>query len=93
LTGTPEEIDAELAEQLRAFVDSHSTLRECLDQAKQEIADAVKAVEERDKNRSKTRTTTVTKADEKSPDDRSEEPRTAADNLPLFEPKAAVDQK
>ncbi len=90
LTGTPEEIDAQLAQQLQTFVDCHVTLQECVDQAKQEIADAVKAVEERDKNRSKARTAIVTKPGDKSADTRIEEPKDPADSLPLFEPKAAA---
>ena len=46
LTGTPEEIDAELAQQLKAFVDSHQALWQSVDEAKQQIAEAVKAIEE-----------------------------------------------
>ena len=53
LTGTPDEIDAQLADQLKTFVESHLALQQSVARAKQEIADAVKAVEERDKNRSK----------------------------------------
>jgi hypothetical protein len=73
-------------------VESHLALKQSVDRARQEIADAVKAVEERDKNRSRTRTGSVTKADEKSSDDGSEGSRTQADSLPLFEPKAAAQQ-
>lgn len=92
LTGTPDEIDAQLAAQLKAFVESHLALKQSIDRAKQEIADAVMAIEERDKNRSRTRTGSVTKADEKSSVDGSEGPRAPADSLPLFEPKAAPQQ-
>jgi PRTRC genetic system protein E len=92
LTGSPDEIDAQLAEQLKAFVDSHLALQQAVDRAKQEIAEAVKAVEDRDKNRSKSRMATATKPDEKSPDNKVEEPRPATDSLPLFEPKAAAEQ-
>ncbi len=93
LTGAPDEIDAQLAEQLKAFVDSHVALQQAVDRAKQEIAEAVKAVEERDKNRSKARTATATKPDAKSPDDKVEETRLAADSLLLFGPKAATEQQ
>ena len=90
LTGAPDEIDAQLAEQLKAFVDSHLALQQSVDRARQEIADAVKAVEERDKNRSKARMATGPKADEKPSGNRVEEPRAPTDTLPLFEPKAAT---
>jgi len=65
LTGAPDEIDAQLAEQLKAFVDSHVALRQSVDHAKQEIADKVKAIEERDRNRSKAKTAATTKSDDK----------------------------
>jgi PRTRC genetic system protein E len=53
LTGTPEEIDAELAKALRGFAESHVQVQKTVDQAKEQIADAVKAIEERDKNKGK----------------------------------------
>jgi PRTRC genetic system protein E len=49
LTGEPAEIDAQMAEQLKACVDCHGRLQQSVERAKQEIADAVKAIEERDK--------------------------------------------
>jgi PRTRC genetic system protein E len=88
LTGTPVEIDAELAQQLKAFVDSHLGLQQSVDQAKQQIAEAVKAIEERDKTRSKSKTS-IPKKDEKSPDDQHE-PTLTADNLSLFDPKVVT---
>jgi PRTRC genetic system protein E len=93
LTGAPDEIDAQLAEQLKAFVDSHLALQQAVDRARGEIAEAVKAVEERDKNRSKARTAAATKPDAKSSDNKVEDTRPTADNLPLFEPKAAAQQQ
>jgi PRTRC genetic system protein E len=89
LTGTPEEIDAELAQQLKAFVDSHVALRQSLDEAKQQIAEAVKAIEERDKARSKAKTVPP-KGDDKPSDAKSEEAKPTADNLSLFGPKAVT---
>jgi len=56
LTGTAEEIDAELAQALREFAESHVQLQKTVDQAKEQIAEAVKAIEERDKNRAKVKT-------------------------------------
>ncbi len=89
LIGTPEEIDAELAQQLRAFVDSHRALQQPVDEAKQQIAGAVRAIEERDKACSKSKTA-LPKTDEKRPDDKGEEPQLTADNLSLFDPKAVT---
>jgi PRTRC genetic system protein E len=53
LTGTPEEIDQSLAEALTQFVESHGRLQHTLDEAREQIAEAVKAAEERDKNKNK----------------------------------------
>ena len=89
LTGTPSEIDAELAQQLKAFVDSHLALQRSVDEAKQQIAEAVKAIEERDKARSKSKTAPP-KADDKRSDDKGEEPKLTADNLSLFDPKVST---
>lgn len=66
LTGTPEEIDAELAQTLREFADSHVRLQKTVDQAKEQIAEAVKAIEERDKNKAKLKTVPRTTANEDS---------------------------
>jgi PRTRC genetic system protein E len=64
LTGTPEEIDAELAQALREFAESHVHLQRTVDQAKEQIAEAVKAIEEREKSKSKSKTVPRTTADE-----------------------------
>src|ERR1700738_2620319 len=56
LTGTPEEIDAELAQALREFAESHVQLQKTVDQAKEQIAEAVKAIEERENNKAKAKT-------------------------------------
>jgi PRTRC genetic system protein E len=89
LTGTPEEIDAELAQQLQVFVDSHQALQHSVEGAKQQIAEAVKAIEERDKARSKSKTA-LPKVDEKTSDAKGEEAKPTADNLSLFDPKAVT---
>jgi PRTRC genetic system protein E len=92
LTGTPGEIDAGLAQQLTAFVDSHRALQQSVDLAKQQIAEAIRAIEERDRARSKPKTTT-TQADDTKSDQKSEEVKGAADNLSLFDPEtSAADQ-
>jgi PRTRC genetic system protein E len=56
LTGSPEEIDAALEQALREFAESHVQLQKTVDQAKEQIAVAVKAIEERDKNKAKVKT-------------------------------------
>jgi PRTRC genetic system protein E len=64
LTGTPEEIDEELAQTLKNFAESHVQLQKTFDRAKEQIAEAVKAIEERDKNKSKSKTVATTKQEE-----------------------------
>jgi PRTRC genetic system protein E len=89
LTGSPDEIDAQLADQLKAFVNSHLALQQSVDRARGEIAEAVKAVEERENNRSEARTATAPKMDEKQ--SYKDENATSADgNLSLFDAKAAA---
>ncbi len=79
LTGTPEELDESLPEALGQFTESHVRLQHTLDQAREQIADAVKAAEERDKSKSKTKSTTGANADKK------EEPQPGSDALlPLW---------
>jgi len=87
LTGAPDEIDARLAEQLKVFVDSHVALQQSVDRARQEIAEAVKAIEERDKNRSKAKSTSVTKPAGTNTEGSSKEAPIAAGSLSLFDSK------
>jgi len=87
LTGAPDEIDAQLAEQLKAFVDSHVTLQQSVDHAKQEIADAVKAVEERDKNRSKAKSSSAATPTGTNTAGSSKEAPLATGSLSLFDSK------
>ena len=88
LTGTPEEIDAGLTQQLTAYVDSHLKLEQCVDEAKQQIAEAIKAIEEREKARSKSKSATTTKVQETKSDEKNEGAKATADNLSLFDPSA-----
>lgn len=55
LTGTAEEIDQSLAESLTKFVESHGRLQHTLDEAREQIAEAVREAEERDKSKTKTK--------------------------------------
>lgn len=59
LTGTPEEIDQSLAGTLTQFVESHGRLQHTLDEAREQIAEAVRAAEERDKTKTKTKSASV----------------------------------
>ena len=90
LTGTPDEIDAQLADQLKAFVDSHRALQQSVDLARQEIAAAVKAVEERDKNRLKTRSTSVATSTGTQTDGSNMAAPLTTGNLSLFDSKAGA---
>ena len=56
LTGTAEEIDAKLSDVLLQFVESHTQLKATFDRACAEISGAVKAIDERNKNKSKAKT-------------------------------------
>ena len=85
LTGTPSEIDAELAQQLATFVESQVSLQASVDHAKQEIAEAVKAIEERDKNRSKSKTAAAAR-----PDEKNEETKPGKDAPSLFDAGSAA---
>src|SRR6267378_2338500 len=49
LTGTAEELDADLAKALTTYVSSHEQLQHGIAQATQEITDALRAIEERSK--------------------------------------------
>jgi PRTRC genetic system protein E len=79
ITGTAEEIDAKFPAILCEYVESHVQLQETLDRASAEIAEAVKAIDERNKSKSKDKTV---KKEEKS---KSEEPTPKTDEtLPLW---------
>lgn len=87
LTGTPDEIDAQLADHLKAFVESHLALQQSVTRARQEIADAVKAVEERDKNRSKAKSTSVATTTGTNTDGSNMAAPLATGSLSLFDSK------
>jgi PRTRC genetic system protein E len=79
ITGTAEEIDAKFPALLSKYVESHVQLQETLDRASSEIAEAVKAIDERNKAKTKDKTA---KKEGKS---KSEEPKPKADDtLPLL---------
>ena len=78
LTGTPEELDAELPGILSKYVEKHVSLQETLDRATIEIDKAVNAIEEREKEKAKA--AKAAKQDEKKEDKK-------ADNKKTQEPK------
>lgn len=49
LTGTPEELDAGMANALQQYTGSHATLQQSLDTASTAITNAVKAIDDREK--------------------------------------------
>jgi hypothetical protein len=69
ITGTAKEIDAQFPAILSQYVESHVQLQETLDRANSEIAEAVKAIDERNKAKAKDKTV---KKEEKS---KNEEPK------------------
>jgi PRTRC genetic system protein E len=86
LTGTAEEIDQSLAESLTKFVESHGRLQHTLDEAREQIAEAVREAEERDKTKSKTKSASGGTAT-----DRKEEKKSGSDELlPLWCARAST---
>lgn len=75
LTGTAGEIDAKLSDVLLQFVESHTQLQATFDRASTEISEAVKAIDERNKNKPKVKTT-ASKAEQK------EDPKAKVDDKP-----------
>src|SRR6185437_12815289 len=71
ITGTPEEIDVQFPAILSQYVESHVTLQQTFDRASSEISDAVKAIDERNKNKTKEKTA-KSKQEEKTTKSQSE---------------------
>jgi PRTRC genetic system protein E len=79
ITGAAEEIDQQLPAILAQYVESHLNLQASLDRASSEIAEAVKAIDER--NKAKTKDKAAKKEDKAKP----EESKPKADEtLPLW---------
>jgi PRTRC genetic system protein E len=79
LTGTPEEIDESLPQALTDFAQSHVRLQNTVDDARKEIAEAVKAAEERDKTKTRTKSASA------GTTDKQESKKSGADELlPLW---------
>src|SRR6185312_5459036 len=91
LTGTPDEIDFRLSSVLLEFVVSHKHLQGSFDRASAEIAEAVKAIDERNKAKSKSKAASSksdTKSDAKNKSDGV--PSKAEDTLPLWWTNSSV---
>ena len=86
LTGSPEELDAELPGILAKYVDKHLGLQQTLDRAAIAIDEAVKAIEEREKEKAKTAKTA--KRDDKKDDQKAEnkknDEKPKDDGIPLL---------
>jgi PRTRC genetic system protein E len=85
LTGTAEEIDSKFASVLLDYVESHVQLQGSFDRASTEIAEAVKAIDERNKTKGKARAAS-SKNDAKSETQKKSDGESAKpeDTLPLW---------
>lgn len=85
LTGTAEEIDEKLSDVLLKFVESHGQLQATFDRACTEISDAVKAIDERNKTKSKAKTAGAKTEQKEDPKPKPEDgiPKTE-ETLPLW---------
>jgi PRTRC genetic system protein E len=83
LTGPAEEIDARFSSVLLQFVESHTQLQATFDRAGAEISDAIRAIDERNKSKSKTRTagSKAEQKEEPKPDDKKPK---SEETLPLW---------
>jgi PRTRC genetic system protein E len=83
LTGTPEEIDAALPQALLQYSEAHLHLQQTLDQAKTQISEAVKAIDEREKAKAKAKSSTG-KASEKHANGQEKQKPEDVGLLPLW---------
>jgi PRTRC genetic system protein E len=88
LTGTPEELDAELCEKPTSYAGSHAQLQHGIAQATHEITDALQVIEERNKTKSKSKTVPPTKKEDK--ERKSEQPPDGTLPLHWLAPPAAT---
>jgi len=86
LTGTAEELDAELAEKLTSYAGAHAQLQHGISQATEEIAEALKAIEERNKTKSKPKSKIDPPAQKDAKDEKQQRKKESAEpaaTLPL----------
>jgi PRTRC genetic system protein E len=84
LTGTPDEIDAALPKALSDFAEVHGQLQQTLDKARNEISEAVKAIDEREKNKAKSKSSAGGKNPDKDANSKSDKKPDDAGLLPLW---------
>jgi PRTRC genetic system protein E len=75
VTGTPEELDAELPQTLTTFVASHLELKNNLERAKAEMEAASKAAQEEARNKAKNNKKPSTEPVKKAESDKKDEPK------------------
>ncbi len=70
IEGTPDELDAELVQQLSSYSEVHARLQHGIAEATQRINTALNEIEEREKNKTKAKTTTAAskKAEDQMPE-------------------------
>ena len=83
ITGTPEEVDAGLCDALTKFVASHQTLQQSFDDAAANIANAVKAIDERERIK-KEKDKAASKKTTTAAPTKAEEPTKTESDLPLL---------
>jgi PRTRC genetic system protein E len=66
ITGRAEEIDEQLVSVLSRYVESHAGLQQSFDRASTEISEAVKAIDDRNKSKTKEKACANSKKDEKT---------------------------
>jgi PRTRC genetic system protein E len=83
VTGTAEELDAGLAQQLATFAQSHVQLQNGIEQATLEITEALKAIQDRDKSKTKAKVKTAPESNNQGKADgiRKEEPNSGQASL------------
>ena len=85
LTGTAEELDAELPGILQKYVEKHVGLQQTLDRAAAEIDQAVRAVADREKDKAKAaKAAKQDEKDEKKSDDKKKDAKHEDDGIPSF---------
>jgi PRTRC genetic system protein E len=83
ITDTAEQLDATLGEVLAKYAASHVELQHGISQATREITDALKAIEERNKIKSKPKTASQDKDAGESKNKKTEQPEAQNTTLPL----------
>jgi len=84
IEGTPEELDAELAQQFSSYADVHGQLQHGIAEATKQISAVLNDIEEREKNKTKTKATAAAgrKEEDQKPDKVDAKPSAEA-TLPL----------